>query len=800
VGAYGCIRLFRFGLRALRRIRGGCIGARCWVHEQSRHATTAPPAIVYGPSILQAGQTLGVNNYLLSRSGAYQLVQQNDGNLVLYTPSGYSWTNTYGYGNPGATTTLTWDGNLVSSINGVVLWQSNTPGHGGEGPYLHLQNDGNLVLYRGNDTPYWSTQTGIIAPTPPPPPPPVIVYPPVASNPWDFTNPVFVGNGQTGHCIFPKDYLMAAGVSVVAGNCSGSDAERWIPSKVGSLYVFRPYYNQSLCLDIDNYDGVSNTLTPSDGARAQVYTCSGSANQSFNAVAQTSPYWQLQPQTSGGSPKCLDEDVNVPVSAGVLAYFVQHFTCVGGSNQFWRPFGTQAGPGPGTNTPPPSGDPFREGIPTRIRIPGSSLCLAVGSLTIQQESSGSCVTVTPALSAGGYKLSNTLDPVSCLSGTLSWVACTTATVWSDLDPFDQSRFPDSDWKFPIWFGAGVNKSCLTAPAGATAGAPVAIALCSPALSNQLWTDPYNWSFAAGFVDNIGNYDYAPAQVGNRLFWCTGLGQLKWPKNRVPSEQTGADAIVSMEVGSNVPPKVSKEFAFYLNPSQGLTCDPSPMKTATGYRVYYSRGDSNGQNNGVSFFETDNSGKILGTSLTNRVVVTPQINYGAGQPSVTPRPAGGYLLAFRSNPIPPMIDETALMVLDGGTGFVTNPITPASFVRPSGQKEDGAQPDIFFNNGKLYKVLVACSPIQGLLGIRSHTPDAAQLVFTREESLEAPFSGFYARGIKPLSDCADGPGIVRSTTNEASLVGGALSVWYGAIDFPNPAQGSWRLKQTTLALP
>jgi roadblock/LC7 domain-containing protein len=79
---------------------------------------------------LGAGQQLNKNDYL--STGDYQLIFQDDGNLVLYM-------------SPGP--------------NQVVEWASNT--YGQDAQYAIMQTDGNFVIY-GSDQPpnaLWATNT-----------------------------------------------------------------------------------------------------------------------------------------------------------------------------------------------------------------------------------------------------------------------------------------------------------------------------------------------------------------------------------------------------------------------------------------------------------------------------------------------------------------------------------------------------------------------------------------------------------------------------------------------------------------
>lgn len=82
---------------------------------------------------LLAGLSLPQGVPLRSPNGAYHLVVQADGNLVLYVSQHFHPAN--------------------------ALWASGTNGRG-EGPYrLDMQKDGNLVLYDRTDRPLWASNT-----------------------------------------------------------------------------------------------------------------------------------------------------------------------------------------------------------------------------------------------------------------------------------------------------------------------------------------------------------------------------------------------------------------------------------------------------------------------------------------------------------------------------------------------------------------------------------------------------------------------------------------------------------------
>jgi hypothetical protein len=109
-------------------------------------------------SVLSPGQSLGVNQQLVSDDGRFQLIMQSDGNLVLYRVANHHalWaTGTNGQDAMGAF--MQTDGNLVLyNFGGRPIWASNTAGK--QGSFLVLQSDGNLVIYQP-DIPVWASGT-----------------------------------------------------------------------------------------------------------------------------------------------------------------------------------------------------------------------------------------------------------------------------------------------------------------------------------------------------------------------------------------------------------------------------------------------------------------------------------------------------------------------------------------------------------------------------------------------------------------------------------------------------------------
>ncbi|WP_285726949.1 hypothetical protein [Geothrix rubra] len=124
---------------------------------------TTSPGYPWGPiptlpgDTLLENQSLGVGQSLVSQNGAYRVLLQGDGNLVVYNGNltvAYwdSATSGYWIGSSGRLTMQS-DGNLVIyNSNNYPYWDigQNThfqPAMGRYGYYLKIQNDGNLVVY-----------------------------------------------------------------------------------------------------------------------------------------------------------------------------------------------------------------------------------------------------------------------------------------------------------------------------------------------------------------------------------------------------------------------------------------------------------------------------------------------------------------------------------------------------------------------------------------------------------------------------------------------------------------------------
>jgi hypothetical protein len=119
----------------------------------------SPPAASCG--LLTMGQYLSPNQTLFSCDGGHVLVQQSDGNVVLYHVKPTGWVATWSSGtwaHGGTYTIMGTDGNLVidnAAWQGV--WQAGTYGH--PGALLSVQNDGNMVIYSSAWAPLWASNT-----------------------------------------------------------------------------------------------------------------------------------------------------------------------------------------------------------------------------------------------------------------------------------------------------------------------------------------------------------------------------------------------------------------------------------------------------------------------------------------------------------------------------------------------------------------------------------------------------------------------------------------------------------------
>ena len=98
---------------------------------------------------------------VVSPSGRYRLVLQNDGNLVLYWKGQPLW-NAGTRGDFPDHLVMQNDGNLVLYQGLNVLWDSKSGGGvRSSAYYLSLQNDGDVNIYSPANRPIWTTNTDV---------------------------------------------------------------------------------------------------------------------------------------------------------------------------------------------------------------------------------------------------------------------------------------------------------------------------------------------------------------------------------------------------------------------------------------------------------------------------------------------------------------------------------------------------------------------------------------------------------------------------------------------------------------
>ncbi len=133
--------------------KGSGAAPSCW----HRPPTQPLPAPAGHCGVVNAGEGLGPRQMVSSCDGRFSLLQQSDGNLVLYGPVGKAMWSTSGQTVDGYALVMQSDGNAVQySAYGRADWNAGTSGH--PGARLVVQPDGNLVVYDGG-TALWATLT-----------------------------------------------------------------------------------------------------------------------------------------------------------------------------------------------------------------------------------------------------------------------------------------------------------------------------------------------------------------------------------------------------------------------------------------------------------------------------------------------------------------------------------------------------------------------------------------------------------------------------------------------------------------
>ena len=105
------------------------------------------------------GEELLPEMKLVSLNGIYYLIQQKDGNLVLYNNNDQPIWASGMNGKYVQRCVMQADGNLVQYLPyKVATWATAT--HGNPGAYLILHNDGSLFINSKNDKRLWSADSG----------------------------------------------------------------------------------------------------------------------------------------------------------------------------------------------------------------------------------------------------------------------------------------------------------------------------------------------------------------------------------------------------------------------------------------------------------------------------------------------------------------------------------------------------------------------------------------------------------------------------------------------------------------
>ena len=157
-------RILPFGERRTRDlclVDGDGDGQVLWRNGMRDSPAVPPPAgaHVHGGPELGCGGRLR-HQSLTSITGAYTLVHQDDGNLVLYHNAEHRavWaTNTWWAGD--GWTDLTDDGDLVvRNLCGAPVWRSGTAGSGAQ--WLVVDDEGGVALLDEAGTAVWEVRTG----------------------------------------------------------------------------------------------------------------------------------------------------------------------------------------------------------------------------------------------------------------------------------------------------------------------------------------------------------------------------------------------------------------------------------------------------------------------------------------------------------------------------------------------------------------------------------------------------------------------------------------------------------------
>lgn len=127
--------------------------------DQEQPPPAQPTQPTQGCGVMLPGQQLGPDQGMTSCDGRFTLVQQGDGNLVLYQNGVAPLWNSGTAGTAARITIMQGDGNLVTYTSDLKpLWNSMTNGY--PGAYLTLDDHGALVIHAGEKLVWWSGTGG----------------------------------------------------------------------------------------------------------------------------------------------------------------------------------------------------------------------------------------------------------------------------------------------------------------------------------------------------------------------------------------------------------------------------------------------------------------------------------------------------------------------------------------------------------------------------------------------------------------------------------------------------------------
>ncbi|MEV1174064.1 hypothetical protein [Nonomuraea sp. NPDC049784] len=105
---------------------------------------------------LPSGHVLRAGQSVQSSNGRYRLIQQDEGNAVLYDGQRSLFT-TPTAGHPGARSIMQAEGNWVVVDSGdKALWTTKTAGN--PGAWLAVSNDGRIIIYSRDNKPLWTSR------------------------------------------------------------------------------------------------------------------------------------------------------------------------------------------------------------------------------------------------------------------------------------------------------------------------------------------------------------------------------------------------------------------------------------------------------------------------------------------------------------------------------------------------------------------------------------------------------------------------------------------------------------------